>query len=52
MAENHYCYPSGISQAYPIQKGDSKLHLLIHVDVWTMYAGALVSDSLLHMSPY
>ena len=42
--------PLGNFASISYLKEDSKLRLLI--DVCTMFAGALVSDSLLHMLPY
>ena len=49
MAENVIALP-GEFASLSYLKEDSKLRLLI--DVCTMYAGALVSDSLLHMLPF
>ena len=49
MAENVIA-PLGNFASFFYQKEDFKLRLLI--DVCTMFAGALVSDSLLHMLPY
>ena len=52
MAENGFTlhYPLGnfADISYPVE--NFKLRLLR--DVCTLYAGALVSDSLLHMLPY
>ena len=49
MAENVIA-PPGEFASLSYLKEDSKLRLLI--DVCTRFAGALVSDSLLHMLPY
>ena len=49
MAENVIA-PHGNLVNLSYLKEDFKLRLLI--DVCTMFAGALVSDSLLHMLPY
>ena len=49
MAENVIA-PLGNFASLFYLKGNSKLRLLI--DVSTMFAGALVSGSLLHMLPY
>ena len=46
MAENVIAPPGEFCKLI-LSKEDSKLRLLI--DVCTMFAGALVSDSLLHM---
>ena len=49
MAENVIATPWQFRKLI-LSKKDSKLRLLI--DVWPMFAGALVCDSLLHMLPY
>ena len=49
MAENVIAPPGKFASLSHL-KEDYKLRLLI--DVYTMFAGALVSDSLLHMLPY
>ena len=49
MAENVIAPPGKFASLSHL-KEDYKLRLLI--DVCTMFAGALVSDSLLHMLPY
>ena len=49
MAENDIAPPGEFASLSHLKEG-YKLRLLI--DVCTMFAGALVSDSLLHMLPY
>ena len=49
MAEKVIALPDNIANLSYLRE-DFKLRLLI--DVCTMIAGALVSDSLLHMLPY